>query len=92
MVDRCLFALVALDRVTGEKEAIVGGLGSLGIIGPPSSSSRRDELGVADIIHGVSYSQSQSLGVVLPCIAGQGSSARSHESSHPNVIADQANN
>lgn len=55
MVDRCLFALGAWERVTGEKAAMVGGFGSLLLaIDAPSSSLLRDELGVEDIIQGVS--------------------------------------
>jgi len=59
MVDRCLFAFGAWERVTGEKAAMVGGFGSLLAIDVPSSSLR-DELGVEDIIQGV------SCGVVSP--------------------------
>lgn len=56
MVDLCLFAFGAWERVTGEKAAMVGGFGSLLARDAPSSSlPRRDELGVEDIIQGVSY-------------------------------------
>ena len=49
-----MFAEVAFERVTGEKLATVGGFGSLLTEGPPSSSFR-DELGVEDIVQGVSF-------------------------------------
>ena len=54
-----MFAFGAWERVTGEKAAMVGGFGSLLAIDVPSSSLR-DELGVEDIIQGV------SCGVVSP--------------------------
>jgi hypothetical protein len=48
-VERCLFAEVACESVTGENDATVGGFGSL-----LASSSLRDKFGVEDIIQGVS--------------------------------------
>jgi hypothetical protein len=47
MVDLCLFAEEACERVTGENAAIVGGVGSVLAKDPPSSSFL--ELGVPDI-------------------------------------------
>lgn len=53
MVDRCLLAEEACDKVTGENSAMVGGFGSPLATEAPSSSFRA-EPGVVDIIHGVS--------------------------------------
>lgn len=47
IVDRCLFAEVACESVTGEKDATVGGFGSLLFCDPPSSFLL--ELGAKDI-------------------------------------------
>lgn len=47
IVDRCLFAEVACERVTGENEATVGGFGSALATSSPSSSFLA--LGVCDI-------------------------------------------
>lgn len=59
MVERCLFALTACDRVTGEKEATVGGFGSATVMGAPSPSLLGFEVGDIESSQGVSWRRGQ---------------------------------